>query len=222
MHRGTAFVFVVWATSLLAGATRADEPVYRYRNAEGREVFTNAANRLERTGERPTELALPALASMDFEMATALQLQSLDRGVERAHEALQSGARCEAIRASSRVPMRTFFWREHLRELLVVGVLLAVALVVLVVWNGRLRGLMPLPSLLGALYLGYVTYADVDQQMTALRDGLRACSSELPDRQSTNPSSVKQRLESALSVQAMIDRAYSERAAQAELALQER
>jgi hypothetical protein len=222
MRSSLRFAVVLGGACLLGSPAEADEPIYRYRGPDGREVFTNAGNRLQAGGTPLTEVALPALSAVNFDAASAQQLQSLDRGVVRAHEDLQAGERCEAIRASSRVPMRTFFWRGHLRELAVSALLGVASLLVLVGWSGRLRGFMPLPTLLGGLFLGYATYARVDHERAALHEGLRACSSELPAGHSTSPSSVKQRLESALSLQNMVDRAYSDRAARAELVMKER
>lgn len=211
---------VLLGALLLASASRADE-VYRYQTAEGRPLFTNAG-RAEVGGAAPTPLELPALSSLDFSRATAEQLQRLDRGVTHAHETLQSSERCAAIRAASRIPMRTHLLQAHLREVGAAAVLCAVALLALVTWGGRLRALMPLPPLLAAGYLGYATYTRVDSRLSALRDGLRACSSELPEGHATSASAVKQRLESALSLQTMVDRAYGERAAQAEQYVHER
>jgi hypothetical protein len=196
----------------LAGTSRADD-VYRYPSEGGRTLFTNAGR--AQPGSTATPMELPALSSLDFGSATSEQLQSLDRGVTRAHEALQSSERCTAIRAASRVPLRTHLLQAHLREVAVTCVLCAVALLALVAWGGRLRRLMPLPPLLAAGYLGYATYTRVDTRRVALHEGLRACSSDLPEGHATSASAVKQRLESALSLQGMVDRAYRERAAQA-------
>jgi hypothetical protein len=190
---------------------RADDRVYQYRNTGGRQVFTNAG-RVAVGGEPLVPLTLPELSSIDFQGASAAQLQQLDRGVQRAHDELQAGEHCQAIRASLRVPTSTFVWREHLRELGIGGALFAVALLVLAAWGGRLRALMPLAPLLGSLYLAYATYGRIDQRLTALREGMRACSSELPTAATASPSVVKERLESAASLQSTIDRAYQERA----------
>lgn len=201
--------------------SRKDEQVYRYRNREGREVFTNAGSVLV-NGAPPLPLLLPELQKLDFDATSPALLRQLDQGVERAHEQMQGGERCEAIRASLRVPTRTFVLREHLREILVAGVLLAVGLLVVVGWSGRLRLLMPLAPVMGAAFLAYSTFGRVDRRMDALREGLRACSSELPAAAGVSPSSVKQRLESATSLQATIDRAYAQRAQLAEQMLRER
>jgi hypothetical protein len=212
---------VLGGALLVTVAASADEPVYRVRTAEGRDLYTNAGA-LQVGGERPTALTLPELANADFAGASAEQLQTLDRGVAKAHEELQSGEHCEAIRASSRIPMRSFFLREQLREVAVASALCVVALLALVAAGGRLRRLMPIPPLLGALYVGFVTYTRVDDRLSLLREGLRACSSELPEGQNTSPDAVKQRLESAMSLQAMVDRAYAERSGQVEQIMSER
>lgn len=209
-------VLVLWASW-----ARAEDKVYQYRNREGREVFTNAG-RIEVGGTPLAPVALPELTQLDLSSASAGQLQQLDRDVQRAHDALQSGARCEAIRATSRVRKTAFVWREHVRELTVAGGLLMVALIVLGAWPGRLRRLMPIAPLLGCVYLGYATYVRVEQRLTLLREGLRACSSDLPPAQGADPSAVKQRLESALSLQATIDRAYQQRGDAVEQLMNER
>lgn len=203
----------------LAATSRADD-VYRYPSEGGRTLFTNAGR--AEVGGKATPMELPALSALDFGSATSEQLQSLDRGLTKAHEALQSSERCTAIRAASRVPLRAHLLQAHLREVVVTCVLCALALIALVAWGGRLRSLMPLPPLLAAAYLGYATYTRIDARRVVLHDGLRACSSDLPEGHSTSATAVKQRLESALSLQAMVDRAYAERAAQAEQFMGER
>lgn len=221
MRFGPRFAVALAGWLLFGLSAHAEDSVYRYRGSDGRDVFTNAA-RAEVGEARPAAMALPALSLVDLSAATADQLQSLDRSVARAHEALQSSPRCDAIRASSRIPMRELLLREHPRELAVAGVLCAIALLVLVSWGGRLKPLMPLAPLLAASYIGYATYGDVDTRRSLLREGLRACSSELPAGHGTSVDTVKERLESALSLQAMVDRAYAQRSAQAEQIAQER
>ena len=200
---------------------RADDRVYRYRGTNGREVFTNAGA-VAVHGQVVEAIALPELKNVDFVGASSQQLQVLDRSVQRAHDELQTGLRCQAIRASLRVPISTFLWHEHLRELAVAIGLLASALIVFAAWGGRLRSLMPIAPLLGCGYLGYATLSRIDHRMDLLRDGLHACSSDLPPAEATNPESVKGRLESASSLQATVDRAYAERAAMADRIMRER
>lgn len=201
------------------------DKVYRYRAANGREVFTNAGQVSVR-GQRPAELSLPALRNVGVDLdlggASRTQLQQLDRSVQQAHDQLQTGQRCQAIRASLRVPVREFLWREHLRQLCVGMALLALALVVMLAWSGRLKPLMPLAPLIGCAYLGYLTYAQIDRRLGTLRDGLQACSSDLPPAADDDPAAVKGRLASASAIQAMVDRAYEERAATVESIMRQR
>lgn len=197
------------------------DQVYRYRTAEGREVFTNAG-RVSVGGQALKPLDLPELRVGDLSGASPSQLRDLDRGVQQAHDALQSGERCEAIRASSRTSPREYLMRGHLRELAVGGALIAAALLVFATWIGRLRGLMPLAPLLASLYLGHVTYARIERHQTVLRDGLRACSSDLPASEASSSESVHARLETAVSLQSTIDRAYQEQARAIERAHRER
>ena len=200
----------------LARPAAADDPVYRYQR-NGREVFTNAGAVLV-NGRPPDTVTLPHVTNADLAGATPLQLQQLDRGVQRAHDELQAGEQCKGIRAASRERTSSFLWRDHLRELCAFVFLIAASLIVFSTWQGRLRQLMPLAPLLGCLYLGYVTYLRVEQRGSVLRDGLRACSSDLPATDGVSPSTVAARLDSALSLQATIDRAYRER----DLAMRER
>jgi hypothetical protein len=202
-------------------ATPRDDRVYRYRGANGREVFTNAGHVAVR-GQAVTPMTLPELNQVDFDGASRKQLEQLDRSVQRAHDELQTGQRCQAIRASLRIPMRSFLWREHLRQLVVGVGLLATALVAFSFWGGRLRSLMPIAPLLGCAYLAFATFGRIDRRMDALREGLHACSSDLPTTGSSDPDSVKGRLETASSLQATVDRAYAERAAMADRIMRER
>jgi hypothetical protein len=204
-----------------AAVAQKRDDMYRYRNAEGREVLTNAGN--VSVDGAPLEAAqLPELTQLDLSRASPAQLHQLDRGLTRAHDALQNGERCAAIRASTRVPTSTVLWRQHLRALCTIALLVAASLIAFAGWSGRLRALMPIAPLLGALYLGYVTYTQVEQRLAVLREGLRACSSDLPHEAGADPSTVKARLESALTLQATIDQAYQRRDAIAERALRDR
>ncbi|MET0343467.1 MAG: hypothetical protein ABW252_20820 [Polyangiales bacterium] len=221
--RATRALLYAGALVFIAAPTLAQRGEgYRYRNAEGREVITNAGN-VTVDGAPPSVVqTLPELMRLDLGSASPAQLQQLDRGISTAHDALQNGDRCEAIRASSRVRTGTILWRQHLRALCTIVFLVAVALVAFAGWSGRLRALMPAAPLLGALYLGYASYAQIEQRASVLREGLRACSSDLPHPQGATPEGVKARLESALTLQATIDQAYMRRDLAAESALRER
>ncbi|HEX5661702.1 MAG TPA: hypothetical protein VFX59_31140 [Polyangiales bacterium] len=220
------FALAVWlGTSLVAWAQDAPPPspapsdqVYRVQR-HGREVFTNAGS-VQVGGAAVDALVLPQL-NADLERVSPSELQLLDNSVQRVHDDLQQGTRCQAIRASLRVPLRVFVLRAHLRELLVGGGLLALAVVIMVAWQGRLRSLMPVAPLLGCLYLGYATYARVDARLGALRDGLHACSSDLPP-QGGGVQHLRDRLQQASSLQSTIDRAYALRTSAAEAAMRER
>jgi hypothetical protein len=214
---GTLFVTcVAWAQDAPPPAAR--DQVYRVQR-HGREVFTNAGS-VEVSGAAVEAMALPQL-NPDLENCSPSELLLLDNTVQRAHYDLQQGARCQAIRTSLRVPTRTFVVRGHLRELCVGGGLLALSVVLMAAWRGRLRSLMPIAPLLGCLYLGYATYVRIDGRLNALREGLRACSADLPP-QGGGTQGVRGRLEQASSLQATIDRAYSLRASAAEAAMRER
>lgn len=223
MFRWLRILLLSWlSVCTTARAEDASPPerdqVYRVQR-KGREVFTNAGS-VEVGGSRAEAMELRQLRA-DLASASPGELQLLDNTVERAHQDLQQGSRCQAIRASLRVPTRTFVLRSHLRELAVAAGLLALGVVLMVAWQGRLRALMPVAPLLGCLYLGYATYARVDGRMNALREGLRACSSDLPP-QGGGVDGLRDRLQQASSLQATIDRAYALRASAAEAALRER
>jgi len=202
-------------------ASHPKDRVYRYRGANGREVFTNAGH-VAVGGQAVTPMTLPQLNQVDFETASRQQLEQLDRGVQRAHDELQTGQRCQAIRASLRIPVSSFLWREHLRQLVVGVALLATALIAFSLWGGRLRSLMPVAPLLACGYLAFVTFGRIDRRMDALREGLHACSSDLPQAAPADPNTIKGRLETASSLQATVDRAYAERASVTERIMRER
>ena len=205
----TRTLLVAWLL-LSCAAAHAQSEFHRYRNAEGREVLTNAG-KIAVAGAPLGAVHLPELGQLDLATASPAQLQLLDRSIEQAHGALQNGERCAAIRASSRLPTGSVLWRQHMRPVCVMVLLLVVALLALA-WGGRLRALMPLAPLLGALYLGYLTYARVEQRADILRDGLRACSSDLPPAQGGSTGTIMTRLQTALSLKATIDSAYAVRA----------
>ena len=190
---------------------------YQYQDKKtGRQVFTNAGN-VSVGGAALSTVDLPALDQVDLGAASPAQLQLLDQTVELAHDELQNGKRCTAIRASLRVPPRAFWLSDHLRELCVLGGLLVLALVVMMGWNGRLKPLMPLAPLLGCAYLGYATYNAVEQRLDVLREGLTACTSTLPPSEASSPISVQQRLDKASQISAAVTKAYEVRAPLSEM-----
>lgn len=201
-----------------APASTAHDQVFKVER-NGRDVYTNAGS-VQVRGSQVEAMELPPL-QRDLGSATRAQLQLLDNSVQRAHDDTQQGARCQAIRASLRVPLRSFVLRGHLRELCVGAALLLLAVILLSAWHGRLRALMPVAPVLGSLFLGYATYTRVDRRMETLREGLRACSSDLPP-QGAGVEAVRDRLEQASSLQATIDRAFSQRAALADSIMRER
>lgn len=212
------------SASAQAAAPARSDKVYRYRGEGGRTVYTNAGA-VAVAGSAPQDPSKPALSALEtvnLSRASVSQLQVLDRSVQLAHDELQSGPRCQAIRASLRVPVSTYVWREHLRPFCVGLVLLALGLVLMMAWSGRLKPLMPLAPLLGCVYLGYVTYLRIDRRLGTLRDGLHACSSDLPAAAGGDAGAVQSRMASAFQLQEKVDRAYRERAELAESVLRER
>ncbi|MDB4974182.1 MAG: hypothetical protein JWN48_2523 [Myxococcaceae bacterium] len=204
-----------------APAAADHDKVYRYKGQGGRDVFTNAAN-VTVAGAAPRALELPKLLELDLSGVSPAQLQVIDRSVQQAHEQQQTGRRCEAIRASMRVPLSGFIWPERVREVCIGAALLALALVVMLAWQGRLKRLMPLPPMLACIYLAYFTYERIEHRRGALLDGLRACSSDLPPAKAGNPDAIKDRLASASSLQEKIDRAYAQRAEMVESIMRQR
>src|SRR5690349_5424837 len=104
------------AGSRPATAAAQDAGIFRYRDREGRTVYTNLEGMASHG--RPLErLELPPLSSIDFEHSAPAELRQLDDRVRESNSALQAGEPCEAIRRSSRVPLRTRVWTDHSRKL---------------------------------------------------------------------------------------------------------
>lgn len=170
---GTGLALAIW---LLAGQASAE------RRAPRRPLLTNTEQRV--IAAEPGR-SLPALRDerSELERAEALQreLRRRDAETERSLAQVQGGPPCAEIRAASRMPLRTRLVLDHERELMVGAALLAMAgLLAVFVRVPYARGLLALPPLLGAAYLGHHAYARVDYARALVREGLRACSAELP------------------------------------------
>lgn len=211
-----------------SGADRAglnavdDAGVFLVRDREGRQVYTNLEGNASH-GKAATWLNLPPLSSIDFKRSEPGQLRALDGRVTEAHNALQSGEECEAIRKGSRTPTWARLWTDHSRKLSVAAALLVLGAVVGLLGTGRRLGsLFPVAPILGCAFLGYATYRDALGTREVLTAGLRACSEQLPDSNPENGSAVESRLAKALDVQRLINQAFARQAAEIERAMRER
>ena len=212
-----------WLAFAAPRAHGQDEKIFRYQDRDGRQVYTNLEGSADSSSAGLSAVSLPPLSSIDFAQTGEDQLQQLDHSVRLAHESLQNGERCDRIRADSRISLRAELWERHRRELTVAAALLCFALLLVAVWRRReLRALMPLAPLLGACYVGYVAVVRTKANQETLREGLRACTSELPDGSNRKSSDVRSRLSSALEVQDTINRVYEERARRADRIMQMR
>jgi len=157
------------------------------RGAPRRPVLTN----LQTAPALTPDLAEPG---QPLEVARAAELRRIDADTERSLASLQGGAPCARIREGSRVPLRTQLFRDHERELSVgAALLLGAGLVAMLIRTSFARGVLALPPLLGAMYLGYAAYDRVDAERAVLRDGLRACTAELPRADALRPDRVAER-----------------------------
>lgn len=204
---------VVWVGSVAwaqdNAAAHKDEKIYRYKDRDGRVVYTNLEGAGARGGKL-AELDLPELSSVDFDHAQPDELRRLDLRVQEAHSALQSGPHCEAIRKTSRLPMRLRIWDEHGRKIYVAAALLAFSILLGYVGSGRRLGrLLPIPPFLAFGFLVYATVRDVQSGLDTLSSGLRACSEQLPDGEPDSRTGVKGRLEKALDVRNIVNASYA-------------
>jgi hypothetical protein len=196
--------------------------VYRVRDREGRTVYTNLEG-LASHGRALETLDLPPLNSIDFEHAAPEELRQIDSQVRESHSALQAGEPCDAIRRSSRVPLRTRVWDEHRRKLYVAAALLGFAMLLGYLCARRKLGtLLPIAPFAGCVFLGYATYQQTHEAMQALTSGLRACSEQLPEGQPDDAPAVKSRLARALDIRRSIGLAYDQQARDIDAIMRER
>lgn len=213
---------MTWLSGAGPGAAQGTDAVYRYRDRDGRNVYTNLDG-VASHGRALEALSLPPLSSIDFEHAAPEQLRQLDSQVRESHGALQAGEPCEAIRRSSRVPLRTRVWGEHNRKLYVAGALLGFAMVLGYFGSRRRLGqLLPVAPFVGCAFLGYVTVQQTREAIGALNSGLRACSEQLPDGDAEDAPSVKNRLSRALDIRRSINLAYDRQAREIDAIMRER
>jgi hypothetical protein len=213
---------LTWLAVLGPAAAQGDGGVFRYRDREGRTVYTNLEG-MASHGRALEALNLPPLSSIDFEHAAPEQLRQIDSQVRESHSALQAGEPCEAIRRGSRVPLRTRVWGEHNRKLYVAAALLGFAMLLGHLGSRRRLGsLLPIAPFLGCAFLGYATFQQTREALQALTSGLRACSEQLPEGQADDAPAVKNRLSRALDIRRSINLAYDRQAADIEAIMRER
>jgi hypothetical protein len=214
-----ARVDVSWT---IARAYAQSGEVYRFRDRDGRNVYTNLEG-MASHGAALTRVKLPPLSSIDFERAKPEELRKIDAQVRESHEELQAGELCEAIRKSSRSAQRSRLWEDHGRKISVAGGLLVFAALLGFLGAGRKLGaLWPLPPLAGCIFLGYATWRDVQSAREALTAGLRACSEELPEGEADDKSAVQGRLSRALDLQNIINQSYARQTAEIDAIMRER
>lgn len=205
-----------------AKAYAQDGEAFRYRDREGRNVYTNLEG-MASHGAALARVKLPPLSSIDFERAKPEQLRQIDSQVRESHSELQAGELCEAIRKSSRSAQRSRLWEDHGRKISVAGGLLVFAALLGFLGAGRRLGaLWPLPPLAGCIFLGYATWRDVQSAREALTAGLRACSEELPEGAADDKSAVQGRLAKALDLQNIINQSYARQATEIDAIMRER
>lgn len=217
---GGVVVGLLWAVALPALAD--DAGVYRVTDRDGRQVYTNLAQQASH-GRAAQQLDLPELSSIDFAREPIEALHELDARVLESHGALQAGTRCEAIRKSSRVPLRTRLWTDHGLKIYVSAALLGFA--ILLGYLGakrRLGSFFPIAPFLGFAFLIYATVRDTRATFQALTVGLRACSEQLPDGESEDRDAIKNRLSKALDVRNSVNAAYDRQSALIESVMRER
>jgi hypothetical protein len=217
-----ALCLLTWLAGMGPAAAQDAGGVYRIRDREGRTVYTNLEG-MASHGTALETLDLPPLNSIDFEHAPPEQLRQIDNRVQESHTALQAGEPCEAIRRSSRVPLRTRVWGEHNRKLYVAAGLLGFAMLLGYLGARRKLGtLLPLAPFAGCVFLGYVTYQQTREATQALTSGLRACSEQLPEGQPDDAPAVKSRLARALDIRRSIGMAYDRQAREIDAIMLER
>lgn len=208
----------------VAGATAEGDPeaepdekepgtpqlIYTHQGEGGRILYTN----LEMLGgEGAIDPAkLPPLATVPFETIPPEQLRVLSGRLAQTVDGLQASDRCEALRGASRVPFRTWLWREHQRELFVGVGLFVLALLAGFGWQSTtMRAILPVVPFAGLLYLGY----DVSNRVGVLQDsvthGLRACSTALEEGDASKPAVVRGHMEQVTRMSSIINGAYEQR-----------
>jgi hypothetical protein len=218
----SAVCVLAWLAGQSSAAAQGDQEVYRYRDRQGRTVYTNLEG-MASHGRALETLSLPPLSSIDFEHAAPEQLRQIDSQVRESHSALQAGEPCEAIRRSSRVPLRTRVWGEHNRKLYVAAALLAFSMLLGYLGSRRKLGsLLPVAPFVGCAFLGYASYQQTREAISALNSGLRACSEQLPEGQPDDAPAVKNRLARALDIRRSINVAYDRQSREIEAIMRER
>ena len=212
---------LIWLAGSSAAAAQNDG-VFRYRDREGRTVYTNLQG-MASHGRPLEQLSLPPLSSIDFEHAQPDELRKLDGHVRESHSALQAGEPCEAIRRNSRVPMRTRVWQDHSRKLYVAaGLLLFSMLLGYFGAQRKLGSLLPVAPFVGCAFLGYVSFQQTRDVIQTLTSGLRACSEQLPEGQPDNAPAVKSTLSRALDLRRSINAAYDRQTREIDAIMHER
>jgi hypothetical protein len=164
------------------------------------------------SGEGPLDpIKLPPSYRLELMAGSPEQLRRLDGRLSQTVDVMQAGERCEALRGASRVPFRTWMWREHRRELSIAAGLFVLALVCAFAWpSPAMRAIAPLIPLLGCVYVGWDGSSRASSVMDGITRGLRACSTALDEGDPSKPQIVRGHVEQVARMSASIDAAYEQ------------
>ncbi len=182
------------------------QDVYKRTDREGRTVYTNAGN-VTVDGQPLEVVDLKGLTQADLSNLETKELVLVDKRIESLLGEYQAGERCEQIRSASRGSTRLTFLKEHLRELLVAVSLLVFGFALANLYRVRwVQFVLPLPPILGALFLTFTAYQRSRAATDDLHTALRACSSALPEAEADTPEELYQRQNHAENLREAIDR----------------
>lgn len=186
------------------------QTIYQLKGASGRTLYTNED---VLAGEGALDpVRLPPLGDLDFRQTPPHELRKLDGRLLQTVEELQRSERCEALRGASRVPLRTWMWHEHQRELMVAAGLFVFALIMGFAWqSSSMRALLPIVPLLGCAYVAYDASVQAGALMDSITRGLRACSMPLEEGDPGTPKVVRTHYEQTTRISSIIDAAYGQR-----------
>jgi hypothetical protein len=167
----------------------APQVIYRYRNAEGRTVFTNFEDTV------PADQRAKAVVDLSHVSLNTEIGSEIDARLERQHAALMQSDYCKALRADARAGALAQLWHDYAPLIVCGGMLLlfvcftpfALKRIGAPVWAKTLTMAIPALALAGLVMFGMT---EGNRMVVELNHQVRPCVKETWDRVAEEPAAV--------------------------------
>jgi hypothetical protein len=214
---GIAFGLCLAGAGVAWAEEEEQDRVYQRKGRGGRVLYTNIGN-VSEGGIPLAAMELRELLALDLSTIPESTLPSLDQRISVLHEATRTSRACAQIRRAAEDSVAELMWNEERPEVLTCGGLTALTMLVGLLGSGGVVNVLRLGLLAGTVSAGYGAASGAWTRHAHIADGMRACSSDLPSAQPTDPAMVGQRLSAAADFQSSVQSLFDAREGQIDAA----